>query len=339
MSLGASVLAACRRDTDDRVLRVEVLDALRRSVGFDAHVWLLTDPETAVGTSPVAEVPSLARLPATIRAKYLCPANRWTALAAGHAASLASAGSAADRWRAFVGEYDVRDIASVVFRDAQGCWGFLDLWRSGDLFTGGELALLAAALEPVTAALRRRQARHFEAQAAPPLTEPAVLLLDPGLEVRQQTPATDACLRALLPTEADRRPVPAAAYNVAAQLLAVEQGVDAHEPTSRAWLRPGLLLTFRAARLEGDPGSAADAGIAVTIGQAAPAERLDLFCRTHALSTREVDVLRCLAEGADTREVAGRLHLSEYTVQDHLTSVFDRTGVRTRRALLARALG
>ena len=35
---------------------------LRRTVGFDAYSWLMTDPETAVGTAPLADVPCLPEL-------------------------------------------------------------------------------------------------------------------------------------------------------------------------------------------------------------------------------------------------------------------------------------
>ncbi|MBV9168889.1 MAG: hypothetical protein JOZ81_02245 [Chloroflexi bacterium] len=46
-----------------------------------------------------------------------------------------------------------------------------------------------------------------------------------------------------------------------------------------------------------------------------------------------------LAGGSDTRQVAAELYISENTVQDHLKSIFARTGARNRRVLMARALG
>ena len=344
MSVEAGVAAACRHQLDDRALRHAVLEVLRPWVPFDAHVWMLTDPVTTVGSSPHAQVPSFEALPRTIRLKYLCSRNRWTSLPSGTAASLASEPDASSRdrsWREFLNEYGIDDVASVAFHDAQGCWGFLELWRREGVFSGSELTKLSQALIPVTAALHQAQVAAF---AAPPAEDtgtpdPAVLLLSPELDVRQQTPAADAYLRALLPTQDDRRPVPSAAYNVAAQLLAVESGVDEHPPVSRAWLRPGRLVTLRAARLEHAAGARDDTDVAVTIERCSSDDRLELFCLVHELSSRETDVLHCLAHGDDTRSVAGRLYISEFTVQDHLKSVFDKTGVRNRRALLARATG
>ena len=45
-----TIVRICRGEADARTLRLEALDAIRRAVGFDAYAWLLTDPETSVGS-------------------------------------------------------------------------------------------------------------------------------------------------------------------------------------------------------------------------------------------------------------------------------------------------
>ena len=42
-----------------------------------------------------------------------------------------------------------------------------------------------------------------------------------------------------------------------------------------------------------------------------------------------------LARGDGTEDIARRLHISTHTVRDHLKSIFDKTGVGSRNALLA----
>ena len=61
-------------------------------------------------------------------------------------------------------------------------------------------------------------------------------MLSPDLEVRAQTAETDRYLRTLVPPDEGRRPVPSGAYNVAAQLLAVQSGVDDHPLSARVHL-------------------------------------------------------------------------------------------------------
>lgn len=327
---------------DPRVLRMEMLEEIAHNIPFDAYAWLLTDPETEVGSDPLADVPCLPELPRLIRLKYSTETNRWTGLSTVGRLHAGTGGhpERALVWRELLSDYAVSDVASVVFRDRFGCWGFLDLWRNGPgrLFGEDEAEYLVGIAPRVTEILRRSQAQAFTAAKPTQLPQgPAVLVLSPDLQVRAQTGETEAYLSALVPPDGDRRPVPAGAYNVGAQLLAREAHVDAHPARSRVHLRQGTWLSFRAARMAGTDPAAAD--IAVTIETASPPERLDLFNRAHGLSTREVDLMVALARGSDTRELAKELYVSENTVQDHLKSIFSKTGTRNRRALIARALG
>ena len=178
-----------------------------------------------------------------------------------------------------------------------------------------------------------------------------MLTLDDDLRIVTRTAASQAWLNVLLPPAPDERAIPASVYNVAAQLLAAEEGVDNHPASARTHLAGGFWLTLRAARLssadqpERSAGRAragsADRGatLVVTIEEASAADRLDLFSRAFGLTTREHELLDLLATGSDTRAMARQMSLSEHTVQDHLKSIFAKTGARDRVTVLSRALG
>jgi DNA-binding NarL/FixJ family response regulator len=57
------------------------------------------------------------------------------------------------------------------------------------------------------------------------------------------------------------------------------------------------------------------------------------------LSARELDVVRCVAEGLSNREIAQRLTLREHTVKNYLFRIFDKLGVSSRVEVVLYALG
>jgi len=343
----ARVERVCARGLDALALRLQLVEELRRAVPFDSYAWVLTDPETAVGSVPLADVPAplLPQLPRLIRLKYLTTVNRWTTLGPTPVALLQEATCGKpDRsllWRELLSSHGVGDVASVVFADQFGCWGFLELWRSGHSarFGAPEASYLTRAAPPVTAALRRSQAATFEIESHPaPALGPVVLLLSAALDVRTQTPQTQENLRVLVPPSGDAPPIPASAYHVAAQLLAVEAGVDSNVPSARVHLSGGLWVTLRAARI-GDSAPADQGDIAVTIEVTPPRARAAVFARAYGLGAREREVLDHLVVGCDTREVARRMVLSEHTVHDHVKSIFAKTSASSRGTVVSRALG
>lgn len=60
-----------------------------------------------------------------------------------------------------------------------------------------------------------------------------------------------------------------------------------------------------------------------------------------ALSTREVEVVKLVADGLRNKEIAAALHISEETVQGHMKNILSKLGVndRTRAAIVAAQRG
>ena len=76
--------------------------------------------------------------------------------------------------------------------------------------------------------------------------------------------------------------------------------------------------------------------VAVVIQPAAPQDVAPIVARAYGLSAAERRVARLCLEGRSTAGIADALAITEYTVQDHLKSIFRKTGARTRGELVAR---
>ncbi len=80
------------------------------------------------------------------------------------------------------------------------------------------------------------------------------------------------------------------------------------------------------------------------VGRSLPSgstDRSGLLAISHPLSTKEIEVLDCVAHGLSNKEIGGELSLTEQTVKNHLTSVFRKLGVndRVQAVLKAAQLG
>lgn len=76
--------------------------------------------------------------------------------------------------------------------------------------------------------------------------------------------------------------------------------------------------------------------VAVIVEPAHPARISPLLMSAYGLTEREQDVTQLVLQGNSTVEIAERLVVSAHTVQQHLKSVFDKTGVRSRRDLVGK---
>ena len=342
-------------------MRAALLAELGSVVPFSWFVWPLADPRTCTGMSPMARIPCPGELPLLITLKYLTEAGRWTSLLAGGPLAVtlqtATGGNPARSplWDGILRRYEVTDVLSTAFGDKYGCWGWLDLWRSADagLFTDTESTFLATAAPVIAAGLRqsraeqmRRDARQRHGKQGPEAGEgrelrtlpgQAVLTLDEGLGITGRSASAAEWLDLLQPGPHPYEAVPAEVFNVAAQLLARESGLDSHESSARVPIGFGRWAVLRSFRMDG--GSAGEAPLAVTIQECPAAERLEVFGRCFGLTPRQRSLLDLAARGLDTAAMAAALGISHYTVQDQFKAVFAACGVRSRNALLALALG
>ncbi|HEV3012619.1 MAG TPA: helix-turn-helix transcriptional regulator, partial [Actinomycetota bacterium] len=72
----------------------------------------------------------------------------------------------------------------------------------------------------------------------------------------------------------------------------------------------------------------------VIIQPATPSAVAPLVTLAYGLSEWEPQVTRLCMQGLSTRQMANALALSPHTVQDHLKSIFAKTGVRRRSELV-----
>ena len=94
----------------------------------------------------------------------------------------------------------------------------------------------------------------------------------------------------------------------------------------------GRWAVVRGSLLGDGPGSR----VAVLLEAARLPELAPLIADAYVFTKRERLVTELVTRGFPTSEIAGRLHLSAYTVQDHLKSIFEKSGTGSRGDLVAR---
>jgi DNA-binding CsgD family transcriptional regulator len=78
--------------------------------------------------------------------------------------------------------------------------------------------------------------------------------------------------------------------------------------------------------------------VAVIIEEPSPGDLAPVLMMAYGLTKQEQTLTALICRGASTREIATHLSITPHTVQDHLKAIFDKTGVRSRRELVARLL-
>lgn len=241
-------------------------------------------------------------------------------------------------WRAFVQPYGGDQQLMVALRSKPGePWGLLALYREAGQpeFDRDEVAFLAAVAAPLAEGARRGLLLGEAAEPDGPHS-PGLIVLDEDWQVQSMTPGAEALL-AELPggdRSAAGGDLPACVLSVAGRALRGLETADTTGEVAAARVRSGSgqWMMLHGAPLLRDGGRR----VAVIVERADPDRLAPLLMAAYELTDREKDVTRLVLQGETTSATAARLVISPQTVQQHLKSIFDKTGVRSRRELVGK---
>ncbi|MGH7293107.1 MAG: helix-turn-helix transcriptional regulator, partial [Myxococcota bacterium] len=225
---------------------------------------------------------------------------------------------ASPRFREMLAPAGSADELRVVLSDAFGCWGTMSLF-SARRFSEREVALVSALSPAVTIALRR--ARTAEGIDAVDEGGTTVVILDAADRVI----AADAHGRRRMTELAGHAgtALPSPLYVLAARARARDPERPAH---AQARTAAGRWLSLDASPIDDE----AHGPVAVVLRPSAPDGVLDTILRAFGLSHRERQVAELAIRGQATKAIAAELMLSAYTVQDHLSNIYEKTDVHSR---------
>jgi DNA-binding CsgD family transcriptional regulator len=214
-------------------------------------------------------------------------------------------------------------------------WGALGLYReAGQPLFGAEELEFVRTVAPSLAEGARRALLVAEAMDPEGPVAPGLIVLSDRWEVESTTPGVERWLCELPDGDWDRGKLPSSVLSVAGRALRTAERPD--EPgeiaVGRVLARSGNWVVLHGVCLVGD----GTRRIAVIVEPAHPARISPLLMAAYGLTEREQEVTRLVLQGNSTVEIAQQLVVSGHTVQQHLKSVFDKTGVRSRRDLVGK---
>jgi DNA-binding CsgD family transcriptional regulator len=308
-------------------LRQRMAAAIKRNVAFDAACLATLDPVTVMWTHCQLEgmdrdhalearlfdaefrrddVGKLAEV-----AQRPLPVSLLCAETGGDPAKSA-------RFREAYAPAGIGDEARLLLVDGGVAWGSIHLLRAtGRRFAESEARALAQVGPAFARALRhallRAAAEHADLVDRDP---PGLVVMDASGRVLESSAEAERLVGGPV-----AKHLPPAAGAVAARALS---GCPA---AATAPLPEGGWLVFHGTSL-GDR-------VGVLVERARSLELASVVVNALKLTPRERQVVEEVARGRSTKEISVRLRIGEWTVQDHLKSIFDKAGVSTRSELVA----
>jgi DNA-binding CsgD family transcriptional regulator len=322
--------------------REQAIRTLRPALDFDAAWWWTIDPASMLFTSGVFEpLPSDHAICGGLHRNEFGDRdyNKFRVLArrTGQAGVLSDATGGqlerSDRYQHMLAPLGYEHELRLALSDDAALWGGIALLREPDApdFTLAETRHVASLGSILTDGLRIGVAFGSVSVDCTP-GGPGMLIVDDDLRIVTMTANAEGWLGEI----ADGSPgLPDAVRSVVGCVKELHGSGSPEDLVPRARVRgaSGRWLAIYASRAR--QASSQSAHTAVIIQEAKPSEVAPLIISAYGLSPHEAQVTRLVLQGLSTKQIATEIHLSPYTVQDHLKAIFAKVGVRSRRELVA----
>jgi DNA-binding CsgD family transcriptional regulator len=321
----------------------EAAARLKTAVPFDGACWHTLDPGSDLITHHrLQDLPD--RFPVLADNEYAVDdVNKFDGLARAQrkAATLSAATGGhperSPRFRDLLTPAGLGPELRSAFVADGATWGALILVRLAGRpeFEDADVELLSSASALFARAVRRGLIAEACLSAAALSDAPGVVELDASGGLIRASSSAEPLLAELsgrTMQDGVRSPaISAVASSTRGAIAAVGAAGTPALPSAAVKTPAGTWLVLHGGLL-GTPGSGE---VAVFVQRAHPTLVAPLLLKAYGLTPREQDVAQLMLRGATTAQAAQRLAISRHTVNDHLKSIFDKTGARTRGELSA----
>ncbi len=244
--------------------------------------------------------------------------------------------SRSPRWHANMELGGDQELLVALRTHAGEPWAMVGLYREPGRpqFDDDEFDFLREVSKPLAEGARRGLLVGEAADPEGP-DAPGLVILSEDWSVESLTPGVERWLSELPDGDWEAHgKLPPSILAVAGRALrtAEHEDVPGEVALARVLSRGGRWMVLHGASLVADGARR----VAVIVEPAHPARISPLLMAAYGLTEREQDVTRLVLRGDSTAQIAENLFISPHTVQQHLKSVFEKTGVSSRRDLVGK---
>jgi DNA-binding CsgD family transcriptional regulator len=338
-----SIVELSHSGQDSITLRRKAVSLLNNALPIDAFWFATADPSTLLFTGSAIEGIPEGATPQFLDNELLQDdVNKFVRIAGARTPVVSLSGAtrgrleSSPRYRTILDPLGFGDELRAAVKDGASCWGFMCLHRARGSrnFTADEGAFLETLLPHLAFGLRMALLRD-DSTSAVGGDGPGLLLLADDLSVISATPAGERWLAEIADCP-NRTELPQVVYSAVARLAALEcndPGTQAALPKVHIRSLSGTWLSIHASRIV---GGSSGAKTAVIIEPAHAGDLSTVLFQIYGLTPREADVTRAVLRGEATTGIGQALSISNFTVQQHLKSTFEKIGVSSRRELVAK---